>query len=867
MKSIRKSLLNRSKDTQAAGSGSANAHSSGSGGASNGKAASTVPPPTKSSTPAQSAIPLPPASSSQYGSRAQNQSNQANARSGQYNPSIVVSGDNAVMPADPLPHPSSSPHHPVSPTRSAGGVSVGPYPTASGSPPPNAAQAAANAANTPPKAGIAGGSKLRPTGTPKDTIPAAKSPRKQRSSRFHVSEKVELERLPGFMEVPAPERHDLFLQKLHQCSVVFDFNDVSTDIGGKQIKAATLAEMLEWITTQRGVITETIYPEVVAMFASNLFRSIPPAVNPTGDAYDPEEDEPVLELAWPHLQIVYEFFLRFVESPDFNTNIAKRYIDQHFVLQLLELFDSEDPRERDFLKTTLHRIYGKFLNLRAFIRRSINNVFFQFIYETERHNGIAELLEILGSIINGFALPLKEEHKTFLTRVLIPLHKVKGLALYHPQLAYCVVQFLEKDASLTQEVVEGLLKYWPKVNSPKEVMFLNEVEEILDVIEPVEFQKIMVPLFVQLSRCVSSQHFQVAERALYYWNNEYIVNLIGENIHVILPIVFSSLYTNSNGHWNRQIHNLAYNALKLLMEINGEVFEQCSAAYRKSRQDEKAKQREREVKWQKLRDDALRNHPANAPVPKTLLDDPVPQGTYNPMSEQQDFDDPSFAEMEEEGLLPPHQQYVPDVEAQDIEREDVHGDMVSLRDLSAPFCKLTPGLKPEQFDDARRSIAASGGHGPHVRRKSVIPVDASILKELATHKSLDDGPLIQGVHSRGGPGGQQQAGRVSSELASTYAALILADEGIEISSEKILALTSAAKVEVEPIWATLLAKALEGKDVKELLTNVGAGGAAPAAAAAGGAAPAAAAAEEKAEEKKEEEKEESDDDMGFGLFD
>jgi hypothetical protein len=69
-------------------------------------------------------------------------------------------------------------------------------------------------------------------------------------------------------------------------------------------------------------------------FATNLFRSIPPQVNPTGDAFDPEEDEPVLELAWPHLQIVYEFFLRFVESPDFNTNIGKRYIDQGFVLSV-----------------------------------------------------------------------------------------------------------------------------------------------------------------------------------------------------------------------------------------------------------------------------------------------------------------------------------------------------------------------------------------------------------------------------------------------------------------------------------------------------------------------------------------------------
>jgi len=373
------------------------------------------------------------------------------------------------------------------------------------------------------------------------------------------------------LETPPSERPQLFIRKLHQCRVVFDFNDASSELKGKQIKAATLHEMLEYITTQRGVITENVYPEVVTMvrssdrltgrkghlvysqFSTNLFRSIPPPVNPTGDAFDPEEDEPVLELAWPHLQIVYEFFLRFVESPDFNIHLAKRYIDQPFVLNLLELFDSEDPRERDFLKTTLHRIYGKFLNLRAFIRRSINNVFFQFIYETERHNGIAELLEILGSIINGFALPLKDEHKTFLTRVLIPLHKVKSLSLYHPQLAYCVVQFLEKDPSLAEEVMMGLLKYWPKVNSPKEVMFLHEVEEVLDVTDQIEFQKIQVPLFQQLARCINSQHFQVAERALLYWNNEYVVNLMSENLIVVLPIVFPALYTNSKAHWNRSV--------------------------------------------------------------------------------------------------------------------------------------------------------------------------------------------------------------------------------------------------------------------------------------------------------------------------
>ncbi|KAK9372703.1 ribosomal protein P1, partial [Lipomyces chichibuensis] len=97
------------------------------------------------------------------------------------------------------------------------------------------------------------------------------------------------------------------------------------------------------------------------------------------------------------------------------------------------------------------------------------------------------------------------------------------------------------------------------------------------------------------------------------------------------------------------------------------------------------------------------------------------------------------------------------------------------------------------------------------------------------------------------------------------AALILADAEVEITSDKLLSLTKAAGVDVEPIWASLFAKALEGKDIKDLLTNVGAVGAAPAAGApAVGAAATEAAAEEVVEEK-EEEKEESDDDMGMFL--
>ena len=77
---------------------------------------------------------------------------------------------------------------------------------------------------------------------------------------------------------------------------------------------------------------------------------------------------------------------RCLESSDFQPGLAKKFIDQRFVMELLALFDSEDPRERDFLKTTLHRIYGKFLGLRAYIRKQINNIFYNFIYEARYAN-------------------------------------------------------------------------------------------------------------------------------------------------------------------------------------------------------------------------------------------------------------------------------------------------------------------------------------------------------------------------------------------------------------------------------------------------------------------------------------------------
>merc|ERR1719503_380916 len=100
----------------------------------------------------------------------------------------------------------------------------------------------------------------------------------------------------------------------------------------------------------------------------------------------------------------------------------------------------------------------------------------------------------------------------------------------------------------------------------------------------------------------------------------------------------------------------------------------------------------------------------------------------------------------------------------------------------------------------------------------------------------------------------------NKELACVYAALILHDEGLEISADKISALLKAANVEVEAYWPTLFAKLCKGKDMDTLISSVGSASSGGGGGGGGGAAPA-------AEKAKEPEPEEEEEEMGFDLFD
>jgi hypothetical protein len=67
------------------------------------------------------------------------------------------------------------------------------------------------------------------------------------------------------VDVPSSEQEELFIRKLRQCCVAFDFMDPVADLKGKEIKRATLNELVDYITAGRGVLTEPVYPEIIRM--------------------------------------------------------------------------------------------------------------------------------------------------------------------------------------------------------------------------------------------------------------------------------------------------------------------------------------------------------------------------------------------------------------------------------------------------------------------------------------------------------------------------------------------------------------------------------------------------------------------------
>ena len=192
--------------------------------------------------------------------------------------------------------------------------------------------------------------------------------------------------------------------------------------------------------------------------------------------------------AWSHIQIIYEFFIRFIFDDTINTKDSRLYINRAFLHGLLEQFRSSDVRERGYVKTIIHQCYTKFHSLRTFIRGTMKYMLLEYITSNiTYYHGIITILEIFASIIAGFKSPMRNEHRVLLQRVLMPLHRSGGMGdmesfeMLHGSLLECVVSFVQRDITTLDIVIKGLLNAF--ICSPN-VLLLDELEICINLSPP-----------------------------------------------------------------------------------------------------------------------------------------------------------------------------------------------------------------------------------------------------------------------------------------------------------------------------------------------------------------------------------------------
>ncbi|OHS96162.1 phosphoprotein phosphatase [Tritrichomonas foetus] len=419
-------------------------------------------------------------------------------------------------------------------------------------------------------------------------------------SAYSTGDYGQIEELPPLNSVNEDKFNDLFRQKLQQCRIICNFADAMADLKSKSIKINYLQEILDHISQPRffKLIEAETFKVFFAMVKSNIIRAIPPIpelakVPMIGD----DINDTLYESAWPHLELIYQTFQRFLESSLMDPSQFTQYIDPSFIHQFLMLFNTSDQRERDALKTVLHRLYLKFVQQRPLIRQAIQHIFFTYMYETRYFCGITELLEIMMSIINGYAVPLKQEHKDFLIKILLPLHTSYYLHIFHSNLFFCVTQYITKDNSLVTVVIKTLLNLWPVSCSLKELIFITQIGKILDSMSEEQFIDLMIPLFNKIGKCITSNNFQVSEAGMLLWKNDRFVQLTTAHADKIFPIICPYLYLTGTNHWNTAIKNLAVSVIRICMETAPSIFEAFSKTMKAQEQRELQKLQNKKGFW------------------------------------------------------------------------------------------------------------------------------------------------------------------------------------------------------------------------------------------------------------------------------
>ncbi|KAH0792659.1 serine/threonine-protein phosphatase 2A 56 kDa regulatory subunit epsilon isoform [Histomonas meleagridis] len=389
--------------------------------------------------------------------------------------------------------------------------------------------------------------------------------------------------LPSLASAAKGEIPQLAFKKLKQCCHICDFSEADRDVSYKATKKATLNELIDCYSNPKTFsrLTRECHQQLIEMFSVNVFRP-PPSI--------PREilvsDEVTIEdTAWPHLQLVYILFLKFLDC-SVDPRILQYQLSPKFISNIFAVLDFPDERERGQAKAVISSIFNKVPPQRQLLFNVTVNLLLS-VPDGFELNAASNLLELFYLFTEGSPPPLTPAMVTAFNKVLLPLHLPSRCQRYFPPLVKCILLMIRKDARLGNNLLSFLISHWPLTLDHKAELFLDEILQMIRETVPKFISSNIKGLFTCVSIAAESPSMNLAGKALNFLLDNKIKNFIVEQPHLLLGIVFPALFRVARGHWHRNVQVTALNVMNTLMELDPESFKQVALEFKMSSLNEK----------------------------------------------------------------------------------------------------------------------------------------------------------------------------------------------------------------------------------------------------------------------------------------
>lgn len=132
-----------------------------------------------------------------------------------------------------------------------------------------------------------------------------------------------------------------YKEKMLSATTIFSFSRVDQSAEREQ-KTQLLLDLLEMLDSQSSLLmlSDELLPIAFQMIKANIFRPfhfIPKPSSSVSTMNEADDEETLLESSWPHIQLVYQYFLRLIILPQFTAPLSLQYLDRTFIEQVISL--------------------------------------------------------------------------------------------------------------------------------------------------------------------------------------------------------------------------------------------------------------------------------------------------------------------------------------------------------------------------------------------------------------------------------------------------------------------------------------------------------------------------------------------------